>query len=58
MYEEALDFNTIFSFFESLGLNVLTSKEFVEAVYKKAEKDARYWLLNAPHGLGGDENEY
>jgi hypothetical protein len=58
MYEETLSSNTLFSLFESLGLDVVTSEEFIKTVYKKAEKDARYWILNAPHGLGGDEGEY
>jgi predicted nucleotide-binding protein (sugar kinase/HSP70/actin superfamily) len=57
-YERALAFNTVFSLFESLGLDVVTSDEFKNAIYKKAEKDVGYWFAKAPHGLGGDANEY
>jgi propanediol dehydratase large subunit len=43
-----LEFSSVFFIFERLGLDVVTSEEFKNAVYKKAEKDTRYWLLNAP----------
>ena len=58
IYEKALSLNTVFSLFESLGSDVVTSDDFKKAVYDKAGKDLRYWLQNAPHGLGGDGDEY